>query len=175
MPPFDVDFTPGQPICTITFSSPIELKSSHHPHQLASTRNELTLLSEHIKKEVPEIEELQFYFDLLKADAISIIHAKSVFSPEAFENIPLNMTDTSGDPAWFCFANSISALSNCFDIQMVSYASENSGNLFVHLVAQLGHDESSIKSLKELRGHTDGMIFPMSGDNSFDPELPKIP
>ena len=85
------------------------------------------------------------------------------------------MTDASADPAWFCFANSISALGNCFDIQMVSYASENSGNLFVHLVAQLGHDESSIKSLKELRGHTDGMIFPMSGDNSLDPELPKGP
>lgn len=176
MPAFDIQFRPGEPVCTLTFvdakTAPI---SEDHPHKIASSRSDLAELSAQIRRATPEIEELDFHFDLLKADALSILHIKSAFLPATFNNIPLHMTDPSGDPSWFSFANSISALANCFGFKMVSYASENSGHLFVHLVAQLGHDEGALKSLKALRGHTDGMIFPMGGGSSNDPELPKGP
>jgi hypothetical protein len=89
--------------------------------------------------------------------------------------IPQNMIDTSADPSWFVFAIFISGFCRFVGWTVVSYACENSGNLFVHLVPQLGHDEGAAKSLKGLRGHTDGTVFPIGGVTSIDTELPKGP
>lgn len=58
------------------------------------------------------------------------------------------------------------------DLDTVSYGSENSGQLFVNLVAMPGSGVIPEKSHKNMRGHTDAASFPLRGRN--DPVNPRI-
>lgn len=49
-------------------------------------------------------------------------------------------------------------------VETVSYASENSGELFVSLTTIPGEGQFSIKSQGGLRGHTDAVSFPFNGE-----------
>ncbi|MDH1869264.1 TauD/TfdA family dioxygenase [Pseudomonas chengduensis] len=55
---------------------------------------------------------------------------------------------------------------------LVSYASENDGHLFVNLVALDGEGDMVDKSKAEMRGHTDGVFFPIRGER--DETYPKF-
>lgn len=57
-------------------------------------------------------------------------------------------------------------------METVSYGTENEGGLFVNLVAIPGQGAVAEKSRKGLRGHTDGVSFPFTGED--DPEDARI-
>jgi len=51
-------------------------------------------------------------------------------------------------------------------METVSYGAENEGSLFVNLVAIPGQGAFAEKSRKSLRGHTDGVSFPFTGEDA---------
>lgn len=67
---------------------------------------------------------------------------------------------------------SVVLLSSLFDLETVSYGSENDGHLFVNLVALPGEGAEAEQSTKAMRGHTDAATFPFRG--TVDPRWPRI-
>jgi L-asparagine oxygenase len=57
-------------------------------------------------------------------------------------------------------------------LETVSYGTENDGELFVNLVVMPGKGRFADKSKSSMRGHTDGVSFPLRGDD--DAEDPRV-
>lgn len=173
---FSVTYTAGSPVCEITFSKALPgLENLTHPHVIAANDQKLDEIAAQIRAKIAGFDELDHYFQLLTSDVISLIHMRNVFAIPQLPVIPVGMADASADPTWFQVANSISGMCTAIDLRMISYSCENSGNLFVHLAPRAGTEEDAIKSRKDLRGHTDGTIFPLGRSHMHDAELPPGP
>lgn len=91
-------------------------------------------------------------------------HLKSVFPVGS----SLPETPTSWVPIPDCDAT-VSAMTaalianSLVDHSLVSYKSENSGSLFVNIVALDNDGRQGKKSVDQLRGHTDAVAFPLPG------------
>lgn len=98
-----------------------------------------------------------------------VLSAPFVMLTNVFE--PIQLPDT---PDWFTpipdaagtYTGRAAAIAvHAFlGLETVSYGSENSGELFVSLTAIPGDGKFSRKSQGGLRGHTDGVSFPFSGE-----------
>ncbi|MEC6746822.1 TauD/TfdA family dioxygenase [Pseudomonas qingdaonensis] len=92
-----------------------------------------------------------------------VIHLRSVFdatelpeTPSAFAPVPEVAATIAAR------ATAIVALA-MLNAQTVSYGSENDGHLFVNLVVLPGDGDFATKSKSDMRGHTDGVYFPIRG------------
>lgn len=92
-----------------------------------------------------------------------LIHFKAVFdvqelpeTPTAFIPVPDVATTLA---ARACAVACLAALNS----DTISYGSENDGYLFVNLVVLPGDGEFAEKSKGDMRGHTDGVSFPIRG------------
>jgi L-asparagine oxygenase len=114
-------------------------------------------------------------FSTLKSGALSAIVVRSVVPPIRVEALPNGFIDRSVEPIWFPLANSILAMLAQQGIHVVSYSAENSGELFVHLVPNFNAEDDTDKSLRKLRGHTDGVVFRLWPDDFAASPLPLTP
>jgi hypothetical protein len=92
------------------------------------------------------------------------IHLQAVFPVEALPETPSAFL-----PIPDCHATIVARISSvaciaAIESSVVSYASENDGHLFVNLVALDGEGAMVEKSKGEMRGHTDGVFFPIRGE-----------
>ena len=173
---FENNFSPGKPLCTASCSEPFTIPAPFvHPHEFISNKTHIESSGRELLDQIKDLGELQYLMELLTKDALSGLHLKSAFNPQKPNHTPQEMVDNTQPNTWFGIANLVSCLNKLLGIQTVSYLSENSGQLFVHLVPKLGGDENSKKSRKSMRGHTDGVIFPLNGQADLDPELPPGP
>lgn len=99
-------------------------------------------------------------------------HLKEVFdaseeidTPMAF--IPVPETEATVDARAAALA-----VHAVLKLETVSYSTENDGELFVNLVVMPGKGRFADKSKSGMRGHTDGVSFPLRGDD--DAEDPRI-
>lgn len=103
-------------------------------------------------------------------------HLQNVFDPKDLVDSPQGfcpVPDTEGTMAGMA---SVLAVHGVLGLETVSYATENDGNLFVNLVAMPGEGLLAEKSKKGMRGHTDGVSFPLSGeDDANNPRIAPSP
>ena len=104
------------------------------------------------------------------------IHLQGVFSTEG-AGCSLPETPCAFLPVPDCqatIAARITAVAclSVIESSVVSYASENDGHLFVNLVVLDGEGQMVDKSKDSMRGHTDGVFFPIRGER--DEKHPKF-
>ncbi|WP_416199709.1 MAG: TfdA family taurine catabolism dioxygenase TauD [Pseudomonas shahriarae] len=105
-----------------------------------------------------------------------LIHLRAVFdvhelpeTPTAFIPVPDVATTVA---ARACAVACLAALNS----DTISYGSENEGYLFVNLVVLPGDDDFADKSKADMRGHTDGVTFPLRGQlHEFDKRVAPSP
>lgn len=105
-----------------------------------------------------------------------LLHLKAVFhvhdlpdTPTAFTPVP-DVASTVAARA--CAVACLAALNS----DTISYGSENEGHLFVNLVVLPGDDDFADKSKSDMRGHTDGVSFPIRGQlHEFDERVAPSP
>jgi hypothetical protein len=105
-----------------------------------------------------------------------LIHLRAVFdiqdlpeTPSAFIPVPdVATTVAARASAVVCLA--------ALNSDTISYGSENDGHLFVNLVVLPGDGEFADKSKSNMRGHTDGVSFPVRGQlHEFDQRVAPSP
>ncbi|WP_339541391.1 TauD/TfdA family dioxygenase [Pseudomonas sp. RA_5y_Pfl1_P24] len=105
-----------------------------------------------------------------------LIHLRGVFeihdlpgTPTAFIPVPdVPTTVAARASAVVCLA--------ALNTDTISYGSENDGHLFVNLVVLPGDDDFAEKSKGDMRGHTDGVSFPVRGlPHEFDERVAPSP
>ncbi|WP_227747829.1 Fe(II)-2OG oxygenase family protein [Pseudomonas syringae] len=105
-----------------------------------------------------------------------LIHLKAVFdvhelpeTPTAFIPVP-DVTSTVA-----ARASAVACLA-ALNSDTISYGSENDGHLFVNLVVLPGEGDFAEKSKSDMRGHTDGVSFPIRGQlHEFDERVAPSP
>lgn len=105
-----------------------------------------------------------------------LFHLKAVFdidelpeTPDAFTPVPDVFTTVA---ARACAVACLAALNS----DTISYGSENDGHLFVNLVVLTGDGDFAVKSKSDMRGHTDGVSFPVRGQlHEFDERVAPSP
>lgn len=94
----------------------------------------------------------------------------NVFEPTQLPDTPDWFTPVP-DTAGTCTGRAAAIAAHAFlGLETVSYGSENSGELFVSLTAIPGDGKFARKSQGGLRGHTDGVSFPFSGETDASNE-----
>jgi hypothetical protein len=105
-----------------------------------------------------------------------LIHLRAVFdihdlpdTPTAFIPVPdVASTVAARASAVVCLA--------ALNSDTISYGSENDGHLFVNLVVLPGDGDFADKSKSNMRGHTDGVSFPVRGQpHEFDQRVAPSP
>ena len=102
----------------------------------------------------------------------AVTHLERVFPPGALAETPqsfLYVPDLDGTLAGRAAALAAHAF---LHLETISYGSENDGALFVNLVALPGEGRMPEKSKDKMRGHTDAVTFPFSGETH--PSNPRI-
>lgn len=99
-------------------------------------------------------------------------HLSGVFDASALVETPLSFFPLPDTPSTVMGRAAALAIHGLLQLETVSYGSENDGNLFVNLVAMPGPGAVSEKSKAGMRGHTDAVSFPFSGED--DPEDRRI-
>ncbi len=96
-----------------------------------------------------------------------IIVFKNVFKFYSLQNSPIEFIDNQRND-WFepicCMINMIKNL----NLSIISYKSEHQAQPFIHIVKmQTNNQEHNRKSMKNLRGHTDGVAHRLPFENNF--------
>lgn len=144
----------------------------------ASLDDPVTLAGELLPRVKEHVEARGVTLPQLKSFAWSepCIHLQAVFSVDvAGEALP--KTPCAFLPIPDCLATIAARISSvaciaAIESSVVSYASENEGHLFVNLVALEGDSAMADKSRGEMRGHTDGVFFPIRGER--DEKYPRF-
>jgi hypothetical protein len=95
-------------------------------------------------------------------------HLRGVFDPSWLVDTPTAFCPVPETVGTIAGRAAALAVHGVLQLETVSYGTENSGNLFVNLVAIPGSGAFAEKSRKSLRGHTDGVSFPFNGED--DPQ-----
>lgn len=104
------------------------------------------------------------------------VHLPGVFDPHVAVDTPRAFipVPTVGATAQGCAA--ALAVHGLLGMETISYGTENLGALFVNLVALPGDGEYAKKSKGSMRGHTDGVSFPLNHyDDNNDPRIAPSP
>lgn len=102
----------------------------------------------------------------------ALVHIPSAFMPEVNCDTPETFTPVPVEPGTVKGALAAATLNHLLGLNTVSYGSENDGVPFVSLVPQSGKGRKARKSLKAMRGHTDGVTFPFPGTR--DEQYPQM-
>lgn len=86
---------------------------------------------------------------------------EDVDTPTAF--VPVPETDATVDARAAALA-----VHAVLKLETISYGTENDGELFVNLVVMPGKGRFAAKSKSSMRGHTDGVSFPLKGDDDAE-------
>lgn len=103
---------------------------------------------------------------------LTYVHLKGVFSVEGLPETPAGFYPIPECNATIAARLVAISLGGFFAKRMISYGSENEGELFVNLVALEGGGAVSKNSTKAMRGHTDAASFPFPG--GVDPTSTRI-
>lgn len=112
-------------------------------------------------------EELLHEVSLLKMNVTSLLVLRNAIDVSNVRGAPQDMVDPSLDGSWFQAANSTLTYFDWLGTHMVSYECENGGAPFVHLSPQKGSGKGNEKSRKSMRGHTDGLYFPVNVEERY--------
>ncbi|MEV4782133.1 hypothetical protein [Burkholderia sp. LMU1-1-1.1] len=111
--------------------------------------------------------------DLCKElEKLTYVHLKGVFSVEGLPETPNGFYPIPDCRSTVAARLVAISLGGFFAKRMISYGSENEGELFVNLVALEGGGAVSKNSTKAMRGHTDAASFPFPG--GVDPTSTRI-
>jgi len=99
--------------------------------------------------------------------------APAVHLRAAFDPIHLPVTPEAFAPVPPCAGTALAMITavaafTAFGSATVSYGAENDGHLFVNLVVIAGIGDIPKKSTRSMSGHTDGVLFPIRGQNDPD-------
>lgn len=169
----DISYKVGQPVGHAVFETPLKLPdffTSPHGNQLKA--ESLREGGNRISSSVQGFIEAQYLMDLLTKDILSAIHLHNVFGDVDNIKCPIAMIDTSESAGWHQITTLVAFIIEAFGLHNVSYECENDGHLYIHLFPKVGSDEDSKKSRKNLRGHTDGSVLPLTGQGAFEPLPP---
>lgn len=100
------------------------------------------------------------------------VHLRAVFDPTQLPSTPLAFAPVPQCQGTALAMVSAVAAFAALGSATISYGSENGGDLFVNLVVIPGTGDIPKKSTKSMSGHTDGVSFPIRGQN--DPEDERI-
>lgn len=100
------------------------------------------------------------------------LHLVGAFSPEEIPPTPTTWAPIPDTPGTRAAVAAIILLAGACGMEVVSYGSENDGQLFVNLVTLPGTGAIAEKSQGGMRGHTDAATFPFRG--TTDPDFPRI-
>jgi L-asparagine oxygenase len=96
------------------------------------------------------------------------LHLPEVFRTSGFDDelpeTPVDFLPVPDCKATIAARASVVLCLAVIDSSAVSYASENDGHLFVNLVVLDGQSQMAEKSKDSMRGHTDGVFFPIRGE-----------
>ncbi len=92
-------------------------------------------------------------------------HLQQVFDSAELVDTPHGFCPVPDTGATIAGRAAVLAVHGVLNLETVSYATENDGNLFVNLVAMPGDGAFAEKSKKHMRGHTDGVSFPLNGED----------
>lgn len=92
-------------------------------------------------------------------------HLQNVFNPVELIDTPQGFVPVPDTSATMAGRAAVLAVHGALNLETISYATENDGNLFVNLVAMKGDGAFAEKSRKSMRGHTDGVSFPFNGED----------
>ncbi|KGG96023.1 TauD/TfdA family dioxygenase [Comamonas thiooxydans] len=108
-----------------------------------------------------------FSLDSIRAELLAapFIHLKGVFDILVLPDTPTTFNPVPDVPETLVARASILAVHALLLKETVSYGTENSGNLFVNLVALEGEGAFPEKSKQSMRGHTDAVSFPFNGED----------
>jgi hypothetical protein len=99
-------------------------------------------------------------------------HLPHAFDPSDLPYTPTGFIPVPDSPGTIAGRAAALAVHGFLHLETVAYGSENGGGLFVNLVALPGAGALPEKSKKSMRGHTDGVSFPLNGED--DPTDPRI-
>ena len=89
---------------------------------------------------------------------------------------PLGFFPVPDSPATIAGRAAALAIHGLLQLETVAYGTENSGSLFVNLVAMPGEGKVPAKSKDRMRGHTDAVSFPFNGeDDALNPRIAPSP
>lgn len=96
------------------------------------------------------------------------VHLRGVFDPGHLPDTPVAFAPVPPCPGTALAMVTAVAAFAALGSATVSYGSENDGHLFVNLVVIPGTGDIPKKSTKAMSGHTDGVSFPIRGQNDPD-------
>jgi L-asparagine oxygenase len=99
-------------------------------------------------------------------------HLQGAFDASDLADTPIVWFPVPDTPGTIAGRAAALAAQSALGLETVSYGSENEGTLFVNLVALPGEGALAERSIKSMRGHTDAVSFPFSGED--DPANPRI-
>lgn len=103
-------------------------------------------------------------------------HLEGVFDATEEVDTPIEFIPLPDTEATVTARGAALALHGVLALETVSYGTENEGELFVNLVVMPGSGRFADKSKSLMRGHTDGVSFPLNGEeNSEDPRIAPSP
>ncbi|BBI98684.1 taurine catabolism dioxygenase [Ferrigenium kumadai] len=103
-------------------------------------------------------------------------HMKQVFVPADLPDTPESFTPVPDGAGSVAGRAAALAVHGFLGKETVSYGSENDGALFVNLVPLPGEGRFADKSKSGMRGHTEAVTFPFSGDvDAHDPRIAPSP
>lgn len=100
------------------------------------------------------------------------VHLEGVFDASEEVDTPVDFIPLPDTVATVNARAAALAIHDVLGLETVSYGTENDGELFVNLVVMPGKGRFAAKSKSQMRGHTDGVSFPLNGDD--DAENPRI-
>jgi hypothetical protein len=146
------------------------LSALDHPSQLSSLL--LPAVEAYLANvgiELYDVQEHAWTNPLIHLRAVFDVHQDLPETPSAFIPVPDVATTIA---ARACAVACLAALNS----DTVSYGSENDGHLFVNLIVLPGENEFAEKSKGGMRGHTDGVSFPLRGQShEFDQRVAPSP
>ncbi|WP_189586062.1 TauD/TfdA family dioxygenase [Litorimonas cladophorae] len=171
----EVTHTIGQPVAQVTFETPLPLPETFtSPQGLQLNRPSLIQAAKRIRDTVQGFSDAQYLMDLLTKDSLSALHIQNVFTKDHNLICPQSMVDKNEGAGWHQVSSLVAYLIEAFDLFNISYGCENDGELFIHLFPKEGGDDDAKKSRKNLRGHTDGSVLPLTGQENLE-DLPPGP
>lgn len=146
--------------CLSAFDNPVELGANLLPAIVTAL--------EEVKVSLYDVQHSAWSNPLIHLRAVFDVHELPE-TPTAFIPVPDLATTVA---ARACAVACLAALNS----DTISYGSENEGHLFVNLVVLPGDDDFADKSKADMRGHTDGVTFPIRGQrHEFDKRVAPSP
>ncbi len=147
-------------LATSRLAAPLQLPELSARPGTAVVSEDALQKADYVAEQLPVA--FRSHMNLLAMNILSAVKLEGAFDLNlAADKVPTHFTDTNCDPAWWPAAGITMAICDSLGINLCSYAVENEGELFVHLVPTIGDSPQAKKSRGAMRGHTDGVVLPL--------------